>query len=196
MLKLANQRVAGPKGSRGILRCSGLPGVHHPAQLGQSCGGKARQDPCRRTGTNCVILGPVQSYGGQKLSAGRGWDLRGLADKLFVALYWSRRILCVFPQCIFGHKGIIGLLYLMSPSWKTCDLILTILGVIYIALETSASSVLVMLVFKRYFLRCRKWDDSTVVLLCRVTTDNFMPQACILRADSAEKKNKAAEKKI
>lgn len=70
------------------------------------------------------------------------------------------------------------------------------LGVIYIALETSASSVLVMLVFKRYFLHSTKWDDRTVVLLCRMMTDNFIPQACILRADLAEgKKKKEAEKK-
>lgn len=62
----------------------------------------------------------------------------------------------MFPQCIFGYKGIIGLLYLMAPSWKTCDLILTVLGVIYIALETSARGGLVMLVFKRYFLHSYK----------------------------------------
>lgn len=70
------------------------------------------------------------------------------------------------------------------------------LGVIYIALETSASSALVMLGFKRYFLHSTKWDDRTVVLLCRMMTDNFMPQACVLRADLAEEKQKKRSRKI
>lgn len=96
---------------------------------------------------------------------------------------------------MFGHKGLTGLLYLMSPSCNTCDLILTMLGVTYVALENSTSSVLVMLVCKRYFLHSTKWDDRTVVLLCRTATDNFLPQACILRADSTEEKKRKSSRK-
>lgn len=69
------------------------------------------------------------------------------------------------------------------------------LGVICVALEHSASNVFMMLVSRRYFLLCTKCHDRTVVLLCQMTIDNFMPQACVLRVDSAERKTKKKQKK-
>lgn len=96
----------------------------------------------------------------------------------------------MFSQCIFGHQRMLGFLYLMCLSCKSCDLLLSVLGVICVALEHSASNVFMMLVSGRYFLLSTKCHDRTVVLLCRMTTDNFMPRACILRVDSAERKKK------
>lgn len=180
-------------GRPAVLRTAwGLP----PCPAGAKLQGKARQEPRRRMGTNCVILGEVQSYGGQELGAGRWWDLKGLADKPFIALHCSLwNSVCVSPVRIWAQGDNWFAFFNVSQLKKTCDLILTVLGVIYIALEASASSVLVMLGFKRYFLHSTKWDDRTVVLLCRMMTDNFMPQTCILRADLAEEKQKKKKQK-
>lgn len=91
-------------------RQSGRPAVLRtawgppPCPAGVKLGGKARQDPCRKMGSNCVILGQVQSYGGQELRAGRWWDLKGLADKLFIALQPVKLCVC-FPSAYLGTRG-------------------------------------------------------------------------------------------
>lgn len=102
---------------------------------------------------------------------------------------------CVFSQYIFEHKGMLGLLYLMSLNWKSCDLLLSVLGVICVALEHSDSDVFMMLVSRRCFLLSTKCHDRAVVLLCRMTTDNFVLWACILRVSSAERGKKKRQKK-
>lgn len=143
VVELVEQRV-----TDGMEQCSGLLASHCLAQLWKSFEGKSwksmpsqqkRDRRCHfklgaKPWVGIVMLGDVGIWADWLINC----SLRDTAA--------SRTL--TFPQCVFGHKGIRGLFYLMYLSWRTCDFILTVLGIIYMDLETSTSSILVILVFK------------------------------------------------